>query len=473
MSNRITCQNCGFNNDARALFCGNCAASLTPQAPPPPPPAGPPIYCPRCETRNPPDATFCGNCGYSLQTQADAGPSVSGMPWTRCPNCRQANPPGAVFCGVCGYNLAGGGSPPDGQQPEEEEVRRRGFLIPVIVLSGLIFLAAVLLFALPALGVALPPALAGLVGQSEPTPTSRPEATPTSPTGDTPSPIPLTDTPEAAPTRTTSPTPPPTLTPFPTPTRVTPTPTATPPPTATTSAGPERIILGQTTRGTPMEAVRFGNGPEAVIFIGGMAAGFAPSTVALAETAVEHFTRNPDNIPDNLTVFIVLSASPDAPVAPGNYSGRLNANGVDINRNWDCQWAADTRWQGEVKRGSGGTAPFSEAESRMLRDLIEGENTVGVIFWQARADGGLASPGGCGERVKVSAALAGTYGLSAGYRVENFEDLTRQTLNGDASNYLDSNDIPAVSILLPNYSSSIDWENNLDGIMAVLNYYAD
>lgn len=274
-----------------------------------------------------------------------------------------------------------------------------------------------------------------------------------------------------------------TLTPFPTPTRPAATatnlPTATARPTttvrstATPDAGPEHITLGYTSRGTPIEVVRFGNGPRAVLFIGGLAGGFAPSTVNITGTAVSYFTRNPSQIPKNLTVYIVLSASPDAPNAVNNYSGRLNANGVDINRNWGCNWAADTLWQGTLKRGSGGTAPFSETESRVLRDLIVANDTAAVVFWQARAEGGLVSPGYCGGPPKVSAALAGIYGLSAGYRVDDFEKMTNQTLNGDASNYLDSQGIPAISVLLPHSSSSTDWDNNLKGVLAVLSAYAN
>lgn len=459
MGNRIICRHCGFSNTVGAQFCGNCAASLLSQAPPVTPHEGESIYCPNCEAPNLPEATFCGNCGHSLSAKGiDPVPIAS--PRTRCPHCGQINPFGATFCSECGQTITDSSAPPV------------GYLLPFVLLAGLVFLGTISLIALPRLGVPLPGVLAGLGVRSESTSTPRPEPTDIRPTDSAPSPVPPTDVPHT-PIATVSPSALPTLTPFPTPTRLTPTSAPTPSPTATPDARPERIILGQTSRGTALEAIRFGNGPETVIFIGGMSAGFAPSTVALAEAAVDHFTRSPGLIPQNLTVFIVLSASPDAPVAPGNYSGRLNANGVDVNRNWDCQWAADTRWQGETKRGSGGTAPFSEAESRILRDLIQGENTVAVVFWQARAEGGLVSPGGCGETVEVSAALAGIYGLNAGYRVENFEDLTRQTLNGDASNYLDSIGIPAASVLLPNYSSSIDWQNNLNGIMAVLDSYAD
>lgn len=469
MTERITCAHCGFINALGSQFCGNCAQPLRYQSPPETPQALKAVYCPYCEQPNPQGAPFCGHCGRALAAAETARPATP--IWELCPHCGRTNPVGATFCGECGRSMTP--VSPSTTEPAPERKGLGGCLIPMVILAGLVLLGTVAAIVWVRSGAPLPGPIAGLLSRETPTATAASEATDTPPAEETapptepPSPTASATVPGATPTAL------PTLTPFPTPTRVDPTATPTTRPTVTPDTGPEALVLGETSRGTPLEAVRFGNGPTTVIFIGGMAAGFAPSTVALAEAAVAHFSRNPDLIPQNLTVFIVLSASPDAPITPGNYNGRLNANGVDVNRNWDCNWAADTRWQGELKRGSGGTAPFSEAESRILRDLIAAEDAAAVIFWQARADGGLASPGGCGERVEVSAALAGIYGLSAGYRVENFEDLTRQILNGDASNYLDSIGVPAVSVLLPNYSSSIDWENNLRGTLAVLDAYAN
>jgi len=423
------------------------------------------ITCPHCGYSNTSQAKFCSQCAHSLADDTAGEHTVSLGQKNYCPYCEASNPPGAVYCGNCGRSLTS--TIPI--EPAEEQERRGGIPVWLIISAGVIFLVAATLLALPRIGVSLPGPLAALGGRPTATATARPAMPRSTGVGALAIGLAPSITPEMIDTPFTPPIELATLTPFPTPTR----PAATVRSTATPDAGPEHITLGYTSRGTPIEAVRFGNGPRAVLFIGGLAGGYAPSTVSITGTAVSYFTRSPNQIPKNLTVYIVLSASPDAPNAVNNYSGRLNANGVDINRNWGCNWAADTLWQGKLKRGSGGTAPFSETESRVLRDLILANDTAAVVFWQARAEGGLVSPGYCGGPPKVSAALAGIYGLSAGYRVDDFEKMTNQTLNGDASNYLDSQGIPAISVLLPHSSSSTDWDNNLRGVLSVLSTYAN
>ena len=69
-----------------------------------------------------------------------------------------------------------------------------------------------------------------------------------------------------------------------------------------------------------------------------------------------------------------------------------------------------------------------------------------------------------------SGTLAQTYGLAAGYVIGDFENLTNQELNGDATNWLDQQGIPAIAVLLPDYTS-IDWNSNLLGILAVLDQF--
>lgn len=253
----------------------------------------------------------------------------------------------------------------------------------------------------------------------------------------------------------------------PAPTR-TPRPTATPrPPSPTpTSRNVQTVTIGNSVRGVPIQAMQFGNGSYHIIFIGGLHSGFAPSTVSLANRAIDHFSSRLNEIPSGVTLHIIPNASPDSPNAPGEKSGRLNANGVDLNRNWGCDWRSNAVWRRESI--SGGPAPFSEPETQALRDYITQLNPVAVVFWEAQATNGMSSPGGCGDRSLVSEPLARSYGRAAGYTVAEFESYA---LHGDVTNWLDSLQIPAIAVLLPSYTGN-DWSSNLRGIKAVLNDYA-
>ena len=234
---------------------------------------------------------------------------------------------------------------------------------------------------------------------------------------------------------------------------------------------PSAVVLGQTDRGTPIEGVRFGDGPQKLLFVGGLTGGYAPSTEGVAQAAITHFTAHPEAIPDNVTVYVIPLASPDTTLAPGLFAGRLNGDGVDVNRNWDCDWTPDPLWDDVPRPGSGGAAPFAAAETRALRDFILSESPAVVVIWYARANDGLVSPGGCGPEVLVSDEAATLYAQAAGYRQVNLGDVPGAVVNGDATNWLDSIGIPAISVLLPSFTT-VDWPSNLDGITALIAAYA-
>ena len=253
-----------------------------------------------------------------------------------------------------------------------------------------------------------------------------------------------------------------------------PIPSATPaPPTATPVPPPilERLTIGYSVQNSPIEVTKFGNGPKAVVFVGGLHAGAAPGSVEVAERAVSYFTQNPSEIPGSVTLHIVISANPDSLYAPGEIRGRMNARSVDLNRNWECRWIRDAQIRGQKIPGSGGTSAFSEPETSSLANYIQSVDPVAVVFWYAKVAGGLVSPGNCQNNTPASALVAGIYGLAAGYPVADYEDAFDQTLNGDATNWLDQQGIPSISVLLPDYVSS-DWNDNLSGIKALLRDYA-
>jgi serine/threonine protein kinase len=253
--------------------------------------------------------------------------------------------------------------------------------------------------------------------------------------------------------------------------------TATRPPSVTPTRltalpTPVAATLGQSAGDNPIELVRIGTGPAVLIFIGGLHSGFAPGTVDLANQVIDYFSEHLDEVPPELTLVIIPNANPDSPRAPGQLAGRLNGNGVDLNRNWDCRWVPNPPWGSDSPDGLGGVEPFSEPEVRALADFIVAVDAAGVVFWQAQAAEGLVSPGECSEGTAVSQTLADIYGSATEYHIADFEDLVNTEVHGDATNWLDKQGIPAISVLLTDYTAT-DFEQNLAALKAVMRYIAN
>lgn len=245
-----------------------------------------------------------------------------------------------------------------------------------------------------------------------------------------------------------------------------------------------KTSLGNSVEGRPIELYSFGNGSAHVVFVGSIHGGYEWNTTILAYEAIDYFNANPSLIPASLTLDIIPSANPDGIYAitgkVGRFTandipssnptdalpGRFNAHNVDLNRNWDCNWASTALWRDQEV--SGGTAPFSEVENQILRDFVTRPDVLAVIFWHSAAD--LVAPGQCGEEAHPpSVQLAEIYGLAAEYPTQGF---AAYEITGDASDWLSSQGIPSISVELLDHFDS-QWLKNRAGIQAVLNYYQD
>ena len=241
--------------------------------------------------------------------------------------------------------------------------------------------------------------------------------------------------------------------------------------------------VGLSYGGRPIEQYVFGDGPAHVAFVGAIHGGYEWNTANLAYEMVAYFQDNPAAVPDAITLHIIPVANPDglARVAPDwlsgpiptpagvisdTYRGRFNARDVDLNRNWDCNWQPSGLWRDEVV--SGGAAPFSEPETIALRDLFVDTPMQAVVFWHSAA--GLVLPGACRPATlhAPSRALAEVYGAAAEFPVQQALDYE---INGDASDWLTTQGIPSIAIEFSNHSA-IEWQRNLAGTLAVLDYYA-
>jgi hypothetical protein len=96
----------------------------------------------------------------------------------------------------------------------------------------------------------------------------------------------------------------------------------------------------------------------------------APASVVayLANHLLSNYGVDPEitALVDNVDWYLLPIANPDGYVA---YE-RWNANGVDLNRNWDGPGAGQDPW--------GGPYPFSEPETQHMRDLLLAHPTMQV-----------------------------------------------------------------------------------------------
>lgn len=240
--------------------------------------------------------------------------------------------------------------------------------------------------------------------------------------------------------------------------------------------------IGTSVEGRLMQSYTFGNGPKHVLFVGGIHGGYEWNSVLLAYDFIDYLRETPNVIPPSVTVTIIPSANPDGvfavigkegrftaldvPASKGPIGiGRFNANNVDLNRNFDCKWKPESTWRSNVV--SAGTSAFSEPEAKAIRDFVLAEKPLGVVFWHSQANAVFASECEAGI-LPGTLSLMNTYATAAVYPAVSTFDAYEVT--GDAEGWLASINIPAITVELATHTS-IEWEKNLRGAKAVLEYY--
>jgi len=253
---------------------------------------------------------------------------------------------------------------------------------------------------------------------------------------------------------------------------------ATPLPTATFAAYGVAQLIGTSAGGRAIESYRFGFGSQTIVLVGGMHGGYEWNTILLAYEMIDYFLENPDHVPANISLYIIPSANPDGQFtvtgvdgrfAPQDVTsdierGRFNANNVDLNRNFACDWQPEGLWGNTLV--SGGTIPFSEPETAALRTFLLREKPVVVVFWHSKADGIFI--GGCDGVYQPAAEVAGVYGHASGYRV--FEAFTAYPVSGDASDWLATQNLSSFTVELATRSQT-DYAENLAGVLSLLDLY--
>ena len=270
----------------------------------------------------------------------------------------------------------------------------------------------------------------------------------------------------------------------PLPTQVTPEPVVTPPAApqvAPSAENKNQTLLGTSVGGRSINAYHFGSGAKELLFIGGAHGGYEWNTSLVAFQLMDYLKTNPSKIPSGVTVTVIPVMNPDGlfkvtgkegvftaadiPADANTVPGRYNANNVDLNRNFDCDWKATGTWQNT--KVSGGSAPFSEPESKALQSYVSAHAPTAVVEWFSAAGGVYSSSCGKGISSETS-AITKVYADASGYPAHKNYDFYDVT--GDMVNWFAKNNIPAISVLLTDHTST-EWSKNKAGVDAILAHY--
>jgi len=239
----------------------------------------------------------------------------------------------------------------------------------------------------------------------------------------------------------------------------------------------ESRIIGYSTDNHPIEVYRFGDGPVHIALVGGIHGGYEWNTILLAYQVMDYYAVRPSEIPASVSIYIIPSANPDGQALVTGQEGRFwpdslpedviaarfNAHGVDLNRNWDCNWQP-VGYFGEATVDAG-SKPFSEAEVRVLHNFLLEEEIDAAVFWHSAA--GEVYPGYCNASFPEAQALGRLYAGAAGY---SYADLfTAYEVTGDAVDWLSRMGVPGIVVELATHTDS-ELAQNLAGVRAILNH---
>ena len=247
---------------------------------------------------------------------------------------------------------------------------------------------------------------------------------------------------------------------------------------------PAESVIGSSVEDRDIVAYHYGTGDKELLFIGGIHGGYEWNTALVAFEAKAYFDAHPDAVPEGYRVTVIPVLNPDGlykvagtdglfaaadikatltEIIPGRY----NAQNVDLNRNFDCDWQAQGVWQNT--KVSGGAEAFSEPESQAIRDYVASRDIAGAVVWYSAAGGVFAS--NCHDGVSAETqALTDLYAQASGYKA--YQDFNFYEITGDMVNWFAKQNIPAISVLLTNHTDT-EWSKNQKGIEAFLAHFAE
>jgi serine/threonine protein kinase len=223
-----------------------------------------------------------------------------------------------------------------------------------------------------------------------------------------------------------------------------PQPTSSPYVRATVDTSLHWDTIGQSVRGRDLSVARIGYEDETIVVVVGSIQGDQMNTRDLVNALISYFDQNSQQIPAGTAFYFMPSLNPDG-----------NANGVDLNRNWDtADWRSNPAVPGypNGKSGAGGSRPFSEPETCALRDLLlqlQPQVTnlrVVILHSSVRRSQGELYPGG-----DAAVGIANAYAAVTGYDIETA--WAEYTTSGELVTWCEEEDILSIDVVIPGSQS--------------------
>ena len=210
-------------------------------------------------------------------------------------------------------------------------------------------------------------------------------------------------------------------------------------------------VFGYSVQNRPLRAYILGNGPDVTLIFAAVH-GNETATPFLVQQLHRHLRRHPE-ILTNRRVILVHALNPDGL----NRRSRVNARGVDINRNYPGTWRKP---KGGERHRSGPSAA-SEPETQAMMHLVAKYRPTKIVS--------IHQPLHCiaysGER---SRGLAYTISKANGYKVK---DNIGYPTPGGFGGYCDLViKTPVVTLELPWQSPQAAWNRNAKALIAAIQY---
>jgi len=176
------------------------------------------------------------------------------------------------------------------------------------------------------------------------------------------------------------------------------------------TGGPAPSIIGYSLAGRPIEVYTFGVGEREYLIVAGIHGGYEWNTIELADELIIHLNAHPEVIASDAKLYIIRNMNPDGEARAHGVDGRVNNNGVDLNRNfpsenWSTDWDRDGCWI--YRPTTGGLYGGSEPETRTVMSFISSRKITALISYHSAALG--VFPGGVpwtDESKRLAKALA-------------------------------------------------------------------